>query len=231
MAELHFQLIDGFLLFLAAITAVAVIEARNLLAATIMFGFYSLLMALVWQNMDAVDVSFTEAAVGAGISTVLLLGALVIVGRHEKERPGRVDLRALAIVGVTGAALIFGTFDMPRFGDPQAPLHTHRAHRFLTQDVGKSHPHGAHAEHAAHGAHAGKHGHRDGEAADPEPVDHASAHPDDDWHGHVPNTVTSVLAGYRSFDTMMETAVIFTAGMSLVLLLRRRRRPGGEGAT
>ena len=46
--------------------------------------------------------------------------------------------------------------------------------------------------------------------------------PRDDFEGHVPNTVTSLLAAYRGYDTMFETAVIFTAGLSMVLLLRRR---------
>ena len=46
---------------------------------------------------------------------------------------------------------------------------------------------------------------------------------EDDFNGHVPNTVTSLLAAYRGFDTMFETTVIFVAGVSLLLLLRRRR--------
>jgi len=38
----------------------------------------------------------------------------------------------------------------------------------------------------------------------------------------VPNMVTSVLADYRGYDTMFETSVIFTAGISVMMLLRRR---------
>jgi multicomponent Na+:H+ antiporter subunit B len=51
-------------------------------------------------------------------------------------------------------------------------------------------------------------------------------HPPDDFNGHVPNSVTSLLAGYRGYDTMFETTVIFTAGVSLIMLLRRPRREG-----
>jgi hypothetical protein len=51
-------------------------------------------------------------------------------------------------------------------------------------------------------------------------------HPPDDFNGHVPNSVTSLLAAYRGYDTMFETTVIFTAGVSLILLLRRPRREG-----
>ncbi|HLT38079.1 MAG TPA: hydrogenase subunit MbhD domain-containing protein, partial [Enhygromyxa sp.] len=73
--------LDIFLLLLVATTAIAVITVRSLLAATILAGIYSLLMALVWSNMHALDVAFTEASVGAGISTILLLGALVLTKR------------------------------------------------------------------------------------------------------------------------------------------------------
>ena len=39
----------------------------------------------------------------------------------------------------------------------------------------------------------------------------------------VPNAVTSVLADYRGYDTMFETSVIFTAGIAVMMLLRRSR--------
>ncbi len=69
-------LIDLILLGLVAVTGIWVIQVRSLFSATMLGGLYSLLMALVWSNMHALDVAFTEAAVGAGISTVLLLGAV-----------------------------------------------------------------------------------------------------------------------------------------------------------
>ena len=80
MAEMAVLLIDAILLLLVVLTAVAVVEVRDLFSATILLGVYSLLMALIWLNMDAVDVSFTEAAVGAGISTILLIGTIIRVG-------------------------------------------------------------------------------------------------------------------------------------------------------
>lgn len=242
VGELLFKILDVCLLALAAITAIAVIQVRSLFAAAMLSGFYSLIMALIWQNMDAMDVSLTEAAVGAGISTILLLGAVVIVGRDEKPGP-MINWPALLVVGVTGAALIYGTEDMKRFGDPEAKIHHLRVPEYLTQRVGKAYPltpdeeplwpgedsrwgpqpttpprvhAGQEHSHAEHG-HI-DHGHKDASVAH-------DAHPKikDDWKGHVPNTVTSVLASYRGYDTMFETAVIFTAGMGLVLLLRRRR--------
>lgn len=71
--------------------------------------------------LDAPDVSFTEAAVGAGISTVLMLSTLALVGKQEiacKFKP-----LPLITVSLTGVALVYGTLDMPLFGDPNAPIH------------------------------------------------------------------------------------------------------------
>jgi len=231
MSETAFLLLDVLLLLFAVVNAVAVVAVRSLFAATMLFGFYSLLMALIWQNMDAVDVSFTEASVGAGISTVLLLGAVLLVGRNERERPGpRINWTALAVVTLTGAALVYGSLSFRPFGDPAAPIHQLRANRYLSESVGHV-PYAGTVVVVPDGpdrpvlsaelqAVPGSH-HPPDDALDAAKTDDHTYH--DDWHGHVPNTVTAVLAGYRGFDTLLETAVIFTAGMSLVLLLRRRR--------
>jgi multicomponent Na+:H+ antiporter subunit B len=79
--------------------------------------------------LDAVDVAFTEAAVGAGISTVLMLGTLAFTSEVEALR--RRSWLPVVIVAATGAALIYGTLDMPHYGDPSAPIHHHVAPRYL----------------------------------------------------------------------------------------------------
>jgi multicomponent Na+:H+ antiporter subunit B len=117
------------LLFLAG-TAIAVVLLRNLFAVVMLGGIYSLLSAGLFVVLDAVDVAFTEAAVGAGISTVLMLGTLFLTSRQEKPATRR-SLLPLAVVSLTGAALVYGTFDMPRFGDPAAPVHQHVVPRYL----------------------------------------------------------------------------------------------------
>lgn len=95
-----------------------------------LFGIYSLLSASIFLVLDAVDVALTEAAVGAGISTVLMLGTLALTARREKT-PVHRTLVPLLVVGVTGAALVYGTLDMPRWGDPQAPAQQHVAPRYI----------------------------------------------------------------------------------------------------
>ena len=113
------------LLFLALVaTAVAIALVRRLFAVVILAGVFSLLSALLFVLMDAVDVAFTEAAVGAGISSVLMLGTIALTARSEKT-PESYSLVPLVIVTLTGLVLIYGTLDMPNFGDPQAPVHTH----------------------------------------------------------------------------------------------------------
>ena len=72
------------LLALLLVTTITLIRLRDLVAVVILLGLYSLLMAVVWVMLDAVDVAFTEAAVGVGITTILLLAAVALTDREEK---------------------------------------------------------------------------------------------------------------------------------------------------
>ena len=80
---------------------------------------------------------------------------------------------------VAGAALIYGTLDMPKWGDPNSPASTHVSPYYLEHSI----------------------------------QDTAT-----------PNVVTSVLADYRGWDTLGETTVVFTGGMAVLLLLRKRKK-------
>ncbi|MEN8211064.1 MAG: hydrogenase subunit MbhD domain-containing protein [Thermodesulfobacteriota bacterium] len=73
------------LLLMVVILAVAALSVKDLVAAAIIFGAYSFIMCLLWTEMMAVDVAFTEAAVGAGISTVLILGTALHIKRKSKD--------------------------------------------------------------------------------------------------------------------------------------------------
>lgn len=119
------------LLSFLAITALAVARLRDLFAVVMLFGIYSLLTAAIFVTLDAVDVAFTEAAVGAGIATVLMLGTLALTVRTESPSGQHGALLPLLVVCVTGGALVYGTLDVPRFGDPKAPIHHHVAPHYL----------------------------------------------------------------------------------------------------
>ena len=88
-------------------------------------------MASVMMVLDAVDVALTEASVGAGISTVVLLATLFLTGSREYP-PVHTALLPLFVAGVTGAALIWGTNQLPPFGAQDAPMHKHVAPDYIS---------------------------------------------------------------------------------------------------
>ena len=174
-------LINIILFALLVITAIAAARTHGLFGVAMLSGVFSLLSALLLVTLDAVDVAFTEAAVGAGISTVLMLSALSLTSRHEKES-SRSNLLPLLVVMFTGILLFYGTLDMPNFGEESTPAQNHVSKAYIERS--------------------------------PSEVG-------------VPNIVTAILASYRGYDTMGETAVVFTAGVGVLLLLsglQRRRR-------
>ena len=173
------EVVDVVLLMLLAVTGIAIIRQRNLFGAVMLTGIYSLVSAGLFVVMDAVDVAFTEAAVGAGISTVLMLGTLALVG-HKEHKPKHTPILPLFVVVVTGGILVYGTSQIPPFGAADNPANQHVAPHYLEE-----------SEHEI----------------------------------HIPNVVTSVLASYRGYDTMGETAVVFAAMVGVLLLLSRGPLP------
>lgn len=115
-------------------TAIAMLRMRDLVAVVMLSGIYSLISASLFLDLDAVDVAFTEAAVGAGISTLLMLATLKLVGRFENKSRYKPGL-ALGVVLVTGALLIYGTLDMPHFGMADAPAQLHVAPRYINDSM------------------------------------------------------------------------------------------------
>ena len=177
--------INIILFAMLVVTALAIIRMDKLFAVVMLSGVFSFLSALLFIVMDAVDVAFTEAAVGAGITTVLMLGTIALTARTQKKSP-KFQLMPVLIIIVIGVALIYGTMDMPNFGDLNSPANTHVAAYYVNNsatDIG------------------------------------------------VPNMVTGILASYRGFDTLGEVAVVFTAGVGVLVLLSglaRRRREDKE---
>ena len=177
--ELIEQITIMTLLSFLVLIVFAIIWLKDLFAAVILLGVYSLAAAAIFVVMDAVDVAFTEAAVGAGISTILLLGALALTEHEQKPQTNKNPI-AIIIVILTGGLLIYGTLDLPFYGSAVSAVNTHPeiAGRFIFQS----------------GSETG-----------------------------VPNIVTSVLASYRGYDTLGETAVVFTAAIAVLALIGLRR--------
>tara|TARA_R100001377_G_scaffold79751_3_gene58197 strand:- start:2984 stop:3976 length:993 start_codon:yes stop_codon:yes gene_type:complete len=132
-------IINMGLLSMLAMTAIAIVRIKDLFAVAMLAGIYGLISASFFVMMDAVDVAFTEASVGAGISTLLMLTTLAITGRFEKADKKSRTRFALPLVLLTGALLIYGTLDMPSFGAADSPVQEHVAPRYLNdsaQEIG-----------------------------------------------------------------------------------------------
>lgn len=155
-------------------TTVSVVRVRNLFAVVILSSVYSFLMATVLLVLDAVDVAMTEASVGAGVSTVLLLGALYLTKTGE-ARPVHGVLLPLFVAVGTAAVLLWGISGTPDFGVAGTPVHV-AGPAYLARSLADT---------------------------------------------GIANVVSSVLASYRGFDTLGETTVIFTAGIAVLMLLKR----------
>ncbi|MFP4207831.1 MAG: DUF4040 domain-containing protein [Wenzhouxiangella sp.] len=106
------------------VVAIAVVRVRDLFAAAMLFAIYSLLSAGLFTVLDAGDVALTEAAVGAGLSTVLVLAVLTVARRHEHPTGGH-NWLALTVVLVTGGMLAYAAMDLPQFGAPDNPAQVH----------------------------------------------------------------------------------------------------------
>ena len=172
--ELGIALINIVLLGILFVVGVAIARIRSLFAIVMLSGVYSLISATWFVTLDAVDVAFTEAAVGAGMTTVLLLGAMLLTSRTAKPEKPFSQLAPFVVVVATGVMLIYATVDLPAFGDGESPVNTGVGETYLEVNYRDT---------------------------------------------AVPNVVTSVLASYRGFDTLGETAVVFTAGIGVALLL------------
>ncbi len=167
------------MLTLLAATTIGIVRVRNLFAVAVLSSVYSFLMASVLLVLDAVDVALTEASVGAGIGTVLLLGTLYLTKTEEARPIHSVALPLFVAIG-TAAVLIWGVSAAPPFGSADT----------VVQLAGPDYIHRSLSETG------------------------------------IANVVSSVLASYRGFDTLGETVVIFTAGIAVLLLLKRAAPPG-----
>lgn len=118
---------------LLAATALTIVRLNKLFSAVILFGIYSLSVAALFVSMEAVDVAFTEAAVGAGITTILMLGALSLTTDRQRRVSWKRHLPAILVSVSIGVLLLFGISDLPGFGDPGAPAFAHVYPRYILE--------------------------------------------------------------------------------------------------
>jgi multicomponent Na+:H+ antiporter subunit B len=117
-----------------AVVTVAIVFQRDLFSVVVLTTIYSFLMASVLIVLDAVDVAMTEASVGAGISTVVLLATLHLIKTTE-IRSVRTHVLPLLVALGTGTILVWGTLPLPPFGVADAVIHKHVVPRYLSETI------------------------------------------------------------------------------------------------
>ena len=130
--------INGFLVSLLAVIALLAVRSLKIFSTVMLAGAYSLISAIIFVSLDAVDVAFTEAAVGAGLSTVLYIAAMKHLPKNEKFVNDN-TLFALLVCFVVGGLLIWASFDLPYIGDINSPIHQHVAPYYIEgakKDIG-----------------------------------------------------------------------------------------------
>lgn len=165
------------LLLLLLMTGAGAVMVKDLIGAVLILGSYSFFLALAWATLGAVDVAFTEAVVGAGLSTVFFLLTLFhTVPKEAQAYEAKPPWQAFLGLAALGLLLLYGATDLPVVGDIYAPANAHITPTYIENSFEDT---------------------------------------------RTPNMVTAVLMDYRALDTLIETAVIFTAGIVCALLLRR----------
>ena len=126
------------LLSLLTIAAVLTATSKNLFAAVLLLCVYSLMSAAVFILLDAPDVAFTEAAVGAGLSTVLFLMAIALTSKLHSYKSSH-PWSAIVLVSLVAGMLLYAIPDFPPFASPDAPAHGRIAEYYLDnteRDIG-----------------------------------------------------------------------------------------------
>ncbi len=170
--------LDIIIFVVLIVTAVLALSTKDLLAAVALLATYSLFTAILFAGVAAVDVALVEAALGAGLTGILFVAAIMTTTRRSNPR---LEVRRRYVVTplivAVLALLLYASSGLPDRGDPDAPAQRGISVEYLTRSL-------------------------------------------DDTN--TPNVVTSLLADYRSMDTLGETLVILTASLSAALVLVRR---------
>ena len=185
--ELPFKLdftVDEILLVISSLVLVAsclrLMQTISLVESVIIMSIFSLFLSLCYLFMDAPDVAMTETALGACLSTCVLLNIIKIVGDDVgKPQKTRIVLSAiLCIILIT--CLTWASLDLPKFGVADSPLQTNLTAYYLE--------------------------HTKSDIA-------------------IPSFVAAILASYRGYDTLGETTVILIAGLAVLVIVSRRKKP------
>ena len=188
----NFRLI---LLIFLILCALFVSFSKNLLVSILIFMSYSLVMSMLWVLLESPDLAITEAAVGAGVTSVLFFITLRRISAMGKEHKDEQDMTtkeinsrsavklfdrfykvaAIVLGAAIIAALVVMVSHLPEFGNPGNPYNNEVSERYLAKALEET--------------------------------------------GAV-NAVTGMILDYRAFDTFGESCVLFIAAACVLILLR-----------
>ena len=176
--------IDEILLCISSIvmliTCIRLIISKNLVESIIIMSVFSLFIGICYLFMDAPDVAMTETALGACLSTCVLLNLVKIVGEDIGKTRKSKTIFASILCSVFVGCLSWAALDLPMFGAEDSPLQSHLTKYYVENTR----------------------------------TDIA-----------IPSIVAAILASYRGYDTLGETAVILIAGLAVLVIVSRRKKP------
>jgi multicomponent Na+:H+ antiporter subunit B len=118
--------LDLLLFVILVVTSVIALRVADLLAAVAALAAYSLFAALLFAGMGAVDVAFVEAAIGAGVTGILFVAAVLVTTRRTGEAARRpAHWSAVGVIAVFVGLMLYASVGLPDRGDPGAPAHRH----------------------------------------------------------------------------------------------------------
>lgn len=136
--ELPFQLsfiINELLLIIASIvlmiSCLYLMKATNLVESIIIMSVFSLFISLYYLFLDAPDVAMTETALGACLSSCVLLNITKIVGDKTEKRSNIRVICAYILCIFFIASLSWASLDLPQFGTTDSPLQTHLTNYYI----------------------------------------------------------------------------------------------------
>lgn len=163
------------------ITCLKLITSKNLVESIIIMSVFSLFIGICYLFMDAPDVAMTETALGACLSTCVLLNLVKVVGEDVGRTRKSKIIFASILCSTFIICLSWAALDLPAFGAGDSPLQNHLTKYYVEN---------THQEIA------------------------------------IPSIVAAILASYRGFDTLGETAVILIAGLAVIVITSRRKKTG-----
>ncbi len=129
---MNFLIINFFLISILLLTTFYIFKTTSLISIVALTGIFTLVCAAIYVNLDAVDVAFTEAAVGSGISTILMVMAVAKLPEGKKNQLLNLFPSIVLSVSIV-IVLMLIIANLPLLGDPNAPIHLHVTPEYIKE--------------------------------------------------------------------------------------------------